>query len=400
MTARTVHDVTEVYRLDVGRLDAAERTPQGGLRVPAYLTRVGVFEYQTTDGKTIRELRPAEEVFSEDSLASLRGAPVTDLHPSEMVRTDTWRDLARGNVGDDVRADARFVAATLYIQDGNLVDAVERGDRREISCGYTCQVEESSGVFDGQSYDRIQRRIRYNHAALGPRNWGRAGSDVALRLDASGNAIAPDVSGRAEGTPMGEPTKVERIDGVEYVVDSDQHKAVVSLRAERDKAQARADAADAEVKSTKDLLATEKKRQDGLAADFVAELIDLLGTAQKAGLEPDGDEMMDEEEAPAEEEATDSKTKVRRFNVDKARRAVIAKVNPEVKLDGKSPEYLRAAYDFAKARLDSKPAEELLRVVEQPRVDDRTDSGPSLFDTFRANAIGALGRKHLVKESA
>jgi len=31
----------------------------------------------------------------------------------------------------------------------------------------------------------VQRDIVYNHAALGPRNWGRAGRDVALRVDAS-----------------------------------------------------------------------------------------------------------------------------------------------------------------------------------------------------------------------
>lgn len=54
------------------------RTAQGFLRVNARLTKVGVFKY-----KGGREYRSEEEVFRADSLASLKGAPVTDLHSSE-----------------------------------------------------------------------------------------------------------------------------------------------------------------------------------------------------------------------------------------------------------------------------------------------------------------------------
>ena len=55
-----------------------KRTPQGFLRVKARLTKTGVFIYENG-----REYRSEEEVFRAYSLESLKGAPVTDLHPSE-----------------------------------------------------------------------------------------------------------------------------------------------------------------------------------------------------------------------------------------------------------------------------------------------------------------------------
>ena len=72
-----------VFRLDFnGTSKTFKRTPQGFLRVNARLTKSGVFNYENT-----REYRPDEEVFRADSLESLKGAPVTDLHPSESA---TW----------------------------------------------------------------------------------------------------------------------------------------------------------------------------------------------------------------------------------------------------------------------------------------------------------------------
>jgi hypothetical protein len=82
----------EQQRFDIGSLSDVERTPQGGLRVKAHLTRAGVFEYETTEGKSIREYRPPEEVFAAESLATLSDAPITVEHPG-MV---TMRSLVGG----------------------------------------------------------------------------------------------------------------------------------------------------------------------------------------------------------------------------------------------------------------------------------------------------------------
>ena len=181
-----------VTRFDVAELGVTSKTPQGFLRAPAYLTRSGVLDYRRADGTVRRELRPPSEVFAPASLATLGAAPLTDLHPAEMVSPANVRKLAIGHVSDDVRQDGQHVAANVTVQDKAAIAAVEAGQRRELSCGYTCDLDETPGTYHGQPYDAVQRTIRYNHVGIGPKNWGRAGSDVALRLDAAaGNVDDP-----------------------------------------------------------------------------------------------------------------------------------------------------------------------------------------------------------------
>jgi hypothetical protein len=182
-----------VTRYDVAELGSIETTPQGFIRAPAYLTRAGVLDYRRPDGTVVRELRPPTEVFAPASLATLSAAPLTDLHPSEMVSPANVRKLAIGHVSDDVRQDGQHVAANVTVQDAAAIAAVEAGQRRELSCGYTCELDETPGTYNGQPYDAVQRRIRYNHVGIGPKNWGRAGSSVALRIDADDTSDQPEV---------------------------------------------------------------------------------------------------------------------------------------------------------------------------------------------------------------
>lgn len=174
-----------VHRFDVATLGNAERTPQGFLRIPAYLTRVGVLEYKRPDGSIVRELRPRDEVFKADSLATLSAAPVTDLHPTQMVSPKNVRELQIGHVSERVREDGKMVAGHVTVQEESAIAAVQAGKRKELSCGYQCRIDATPGVYEGERYDQVQRDIVYNHVAIGPRNWGRAGRDVALRVDAA-----------------------------------------------------------------------------------------------------------------------------------------------------------------------------------------------------------------------
>jgi hypothetical protein len=282
----------EVQRLDFGRLGKVERTPQGGIRVPANLTRIGVFPYTRPDGTVVRELRHPEEVFAADSLATLAGAPVTDLHPAQPVRPNNWRDLTIGHVGDAVKNDGRFVSANLSIQDAAAIDAVDRGDRIETSCGYSCRLDASPGTYEGAPYDAVQRSIRYNHVAIGPKNWGRAGNEVALRLDDNGNQTT------AATPPAKEDRMRYTIDGVAYdtaspefmqalaLRDKRTDEIAATLRAERDTASAERDAANKsrDDAAAKLAAAEDPKRLDALVAERV-KLVDnarrVLGTEAK-----------------------------------------------------------------------------------------------------------------------
>jgi hypothetical protein len=179
-----------VRRYDAGEVRGFERTPLGGLRVPAAVARTGVLLYRTPDGREVREYVPAETLFAADSLASLRGAPVTDLHPPGLVTTDNWRDYSVGHAGDAPGREDGLLVVDLLVQDAAEVARVEARERVEVSCGYEAEVDATPGATPaGERYDQVQTARRYNHVALGPAGWGRAGPSVALRMDAAGHVV-------------------------------------------------------------------------------------------------------------------------------------------------------------------------------------------------------------------
>lgn len=227
------------YRLDSHPIGKAERTPQGGLRVSAFVTRTGVFEYRRADGSIQRELRRPEQVFHADSLQTLEDAVLTDLHPGKVTPKD-YKKVAIGHVRNPSQED-KFVKATVIVQDAAAITAVENKSRKELSCGYTCDMVMGSGEYEGEKYDAEQINIRYNHVAIGPANWGRAGSAVALHLDSAGDMYLQD-EGR---TTM----EFETIDGISFKVGSPEH--IQALRKGRQDAVARADSAEASAKVEK-----------------------------------------------------------------------------------------------------------------------------------------------------
>jgi hypothetical protein len=361
----------KVLRLDSVKLDAVTRTPQGGLKAAAYLTRTGVFNYVNDDGSPRCEFRPADEVFRADSLATLPGVPVTRLHPPEMVRADNFKAYATGHVGDNVVRDGEKIAATLYVQDAELVTAIERGDMREISCGYTCDLDETPGEINGVKYDAVQRNIAYNHVAVVP--IGRAGAEVRLRLDAAKNALPPS-SG-----PQEKPMKTERIDGVDYEIGSDAHKAAVSRRDEADKARAKAHD---ELQAKFDAQATELAQAKKDIAELPAKLAAQMQT--RAALEQGAKKVLGGE------------AKFDGLKDSEVRRQVAQKANPDLKLDGKSEDYITALFDIAVAKStektdadddDLEPAAQL-RVIEAPKFDgeDPVESARKRLDQHTVTA--------------
>lgn len=256
-----------MQRFDVGRLDKFERTPSGGLRIPGAISRIGVQVYKTEDGTEIRELRLPEEVFSADSVASFENAPITDLHPTELVTPASWKQFALGVVRAP-HVDGQVVAAEFLVFDAGLIAAVESGDRIEVSGGYTCELEETSGTWNGQPYDVIQRQIRANHVALGPRGWGRAGPEVALRLDSARHQVPPGSAPAQEKKPMAKIT----FDGLEYEAGSTSHLAAVESVIKRkdseiSAAQGRADAATSSAEQLRAENAQLKQRADAASSE-------------------------------------------------------------------------------------------------------------------------------------
>jgi uncharacterized protein len=171
-----------ILRWDFSKLDKFERTGSGGLKIPAYLSRSGVLNYANPDGSVRKELRHPDVIFAPESLETLKHVAVTEGHQA-IVDASNWKSYAVGHVGDDVRREGDKIAATVIVEDASVVQKIESGALKEISLGYTVDLADESGEFEGEAYTHKQLAPQYNHCAIGPANWGRAGEDVALRLD-------------------------------------------------------------------------------------------------------------------------------------------------------------------------------------------------------------------------
>ena len=336
-------------RFDASRISKGRKTPQGFVRVDARPTRTGVLVYRRADGSVQRELRLPEEVFKQDSLETLRGAPVTELHPTEMVSPVNVGRLRKGGA-DHPRKDGHLVAAELQIEDADVIAKVDRGELQEISCGYHCKLDHTPGVWQGQAYDAVQREIVYNHVALGPRGWGRAGAEVSLRLDSLDSDWAANFDS-AEDTPhnVGESRHENReenfmalkIDGVEIKLDGTEAQLVEQALSKRDAqiAQLTADAAAAQTASAKqvaELTAARDVLQGKLDAAASPDTI-AKAVAARVALETAARKVL------GAEAKFDGQTDAQ------VRAAALAKAAPQIKLDGQSDAYIVAAFDLATA---------------------------------------------------
>lgn len=158
-------------------LDAPRRTGDGYLVASVRVARTGIQIYSgrevdpenkhgMRDRAQVRVYRPADEVFSADSLRSYAHRPVTINHPPKGVNSDNWRDTAVGLTDSEVLRDGEFVRTSIAVMDAAAIRTVE-GGQREISQGYTCDLAFETGVTnDGLEYDAVQRNIRANHTAI------------------------------------------------------------------------------------------------------------------------------------------------------------------------------------------------------------------------------------------
>lgn len=276
-----------VTRYDFSSLEAptARRDADGFLHDTPVVGRVGIQEYKRADGGIRRELRLPDEVFHPDALKSFRGKPITVDHPTVgRVTKDNAHRFTVGTMLAEGRADGEAVRADIVI---HAADAI--GDRRQLSLGYTCDMEDTPGEWNGQQYDSIQRNIRVNHLSVV--KLARAGAMARLNLDSADNAVIEDSSfiTQPEHQKM---AKIKLDSGLEYEAPAEviaevnklrsdastaqstiqaKQKDVDTIAAERDALKARVDALPAELDAAKkegEKAAAERIKLDGIAATF------------------------------------------------------------------------------------------------------------------------------------
>lgn len=202
-------------------LSSVKRDGAGNLIAPdATVAKTGIYEYAgyelgRPEMRRIRIYRPAEEVFSRDTMRSLAGIPVTIDHPKELVTPSNWRDHAKGETSsDDIIRDGEAVKVPFILRDENAIKAVEDG-KHELSPGYTAVIDFTAGQTEtGEAYDAVARSLRYNHLAIVDK--ARGGSDCRI--------------GDEEPREITVDTKTILVDGFQVEVTPQAETAITKLQ--------------------------------------------------------------------------------------------------------------------------------------------------------------------------
>ena len=262
------------------------------------VARLGVQVYYTEDGRTVREFRPAEEVFKDESLASYQGKPMTLDHV--FVNSENAKEVVVGSVTGKAEPLGSSVIAPIVVYDNTAIQEAMAGNAKELSVGYSAIIDETPGwgdpitgeyvlksdgdQFDApdgwQEFDAIQRDIKVNHLAMVYR--GRAGI-AKLNMDGEQeNPYTTDVDINKEDKQEMIKIKLDGAQEFEVAPEVASHIEALNAKAdtaiaERDALKAKVDAMPAEIEAA---VAKAKADADALAA--------LVAVAAEAGVKADG----------------------------------------------------------------------------------------------------------------
>jgi hypothetical protein len=208
-------------------IDEKRRTRDGYLTVNARVARAGNVqiyagaELGKPEMASVRVYRPADEVFSKDTMESFAHRPVTLGHPSSSVSATNWRDVAKGWSDSEVARDGEFVRVSMLLADADTIQAVEDGTR-ELSMGYDCSLDWKPGVSpSGQAYDAVQRGIRSNHIAVVPK--ARGGTELRIgdsAVNTMTDAEIRDMKSTVQSMPLDQAMALPIYDCVRGMITS------------------------------------------------------------------------------------------------------------------------------------------------------------------------------------
>lgn len=325
---------------DAVAVSGTRRTADGYLVAEARAVRTGIQLYSgkevgRDDMSVVRVYRAADQVFAQDSLQSFTHAPVTNDHPAEQVTAENWKDLAIGEVSTAAKRDGEWVMLPLILKDAKAILSVESG-KRELSAGYVCELDWTSGVTaDGHAYDAQQKNIKINHLALVDR--ARAGSQARIGDGAGNWGVSPVTSDHKPEKEKIMTLKTVTVDGIPVEV-TDQGAIVITTLQTR--------LADAVAKLT----ATETAHQTAIAAkdaEIAKKDAELDATKAKVLSDADLDKKVQARAdliAVAKTIAKDVKTEGL-TDADIRKAVVIAKIG-DAAVAGKADAYIDARFDL------------------------------------------------------
>jgi len=325
------------------------QTPEGYIRGRACVTNIGVFPYKLSDGSIEYELRHPDDVFEDESLDSLRLKPVTNNHPNEAVTADNIKLFQVGNLGDNpMNGDNIHLTIDMIIQDAQTIDDVLRG-KRELSCGYTADVVDESGVWLGMPYTKRQKNIRYNHVAVV--DVARAGEAARIKLDSGDGVLirsfsddaalaVEDTNSNKEGR-MADNMKTIQLDSVDYEAEPAVIDAYLKEKSRADSLENTVQAKEGEIAKLEAERDSAKEKLDSVEqklAELEASHLDEAEINKRVQARIELMALANDAKAEVKVDMSDMDIK----------KAIVLAVYPKTSLDGKSDEYINARVDCAR----------------------------------------------------
>ena len=344
----------------------------GFLTAPVTLSRIGVQEYYGFElglkdraMERIGVFRSPEEVFHPDSIQSFTNLVITRHHPTEPVTTKNVKDLQVGSVsGITPNKEKGVLDGIATVTDEDNINLAKDKKELEVSVGYSNELVDKKGVYDGKPYEFEQTKIRANHLAIV--DAGRCGPECKITVDhkqkekmhmiritIDGIVYETDNEQLAQAVQKQQKAWDAEKEKMEEKMKEDEEE-MEKLKAEKEKAEAAKDAAIASKLSDPDLESLIKDRAK------------LISTAEKIL----GDELPECNNCPVE-----------------IKSAVVSKIFPDMKLDGKSNDYITAAYDMAVERFENSG-----KTFDQFRKDFQQDNKTSITrDSARGGYMKRIG---------
>lgn len=434
MGTRDSPTLKRVRRLDSIRLDRKDSTyftEEGYLVDHPILTSCGIFEYVNPDGSIRRELRLPKYVFDEDSLKTYKGKPIIITHDAGVVDKSNVDKEQVGTILTEGYQDGNDVRAEIIIHD---TDAMKDSGLKELSLGYNLDLIEEPGVYDGEHYDAIQTNIVINHLAIVAS--ARAGEQARLNIDEkdiqelkggklmrkdngtiSNESLSPEELQQAIlAYKASKKAEVNTEDDTEGTTPEAIVEMVKEHKSEREDEDEPTDLGVAKGVIT---------QQDSDIDMLLAAIEKLLAEKQNNSDSDVEEENMDEEddgEGDSNSESESKTTNTKNTNADsadkiirqrlnicrvgdklnldglenmsikQAKKTIIAKVLPTMRVDGKSDAYIDAMYDLAvgEVKKSKNVAYQKQQMIAQAKR-KRSDSNESMALSARNRMIQRTG---------
>lgn len=412
----TLH-LKRVMRLDSIKLDDTYWTEEGYLIDHPIVTSCGIFEYTNPDGSVRRELRLPENVFDEASLATYEGKPIIITHDAGKVDKNNVDQEQIGTILSKGYQDGNDVRAKIVIHDtdalrrcglrelslgynlttdetpgvwnGQPYDAIQKNiEINHLALVANARAGEQARLnIDGQEEKTtlkggkiMSKKKRNDGGPLTPEELKEAVAAYKARKAqrAGAGMDADDPATTAAADTETTPTAQDESTTTEAAKDEEGVDKVQMVKDRRDRRDQEGDPATPE-------------EAMGVIAQQDEDIDTLLGVIEAMKAKQDFDEAdepnkdSDEENADEDEENKDGsedqsgsmnadsvdrivRTRVAlarigdrlnlegldSMNIMDAKKAIIKKVKPSMRLDGKGKTYIDAAFDLAVEELNSR----------------------------------------------